>query len=271
MAKALSQATGLRPDFLVDHLPRMGVVHLELPNGQRLRLLSRGDDWIPNQVFWHGWDGYEPETVPLFFRLASTARITLDVGAHVGLYSLLAACANHYGQVYAFEPLGSNCERLKQNVHLNELTNVLCLQKAVGETDETAEFYHGTSGAPLSNSLSPRLLRFDPNMNCSTVQVITVDRFVRERKLEGVDLIKIDTETTELQVLKGMAETLKRDRTNIICEVWGGPRNMFDELLRPLGYKYYSLTKDGPIEYTGENISQNYLFTTHDIDRLVEG
>jgi FkbM family methyltransferase len=262
VVSVVSKATGLQPDFFIKHLPRVGLVSLRLPNGQRLRLWSRGDDWISNQVYWRGWSGYEPETTPLFFRLASKAQVTFDVGAHVGFFALLAAHANPQAKVYAFEPLASICERLQRNVELNGLINVQCIQSAVGEIDGTAEFFHESSGLPCSNSLSSRLLRFNPDMERSTVQVLTLDHFVREQRVDRVDLVKIDTETTELQVLQGMAETLKRDHPTIICEVWGGPRQMFDDLLLPLGYKYYALTPAGPVPYKGENMSQNYLFTT---------
>jgi FkbM family methyltransferase len=42
---------------------------------------------------------------PLFWRLACKARVTLDIGAHVGYYSVLAGMANPAGTVFAFEPL----------------------------------------------------------------------------------------------------------------------------------------------------------------------
>jgi hypothetical protein len=59
-------------EVAIKHLPRTGPVRSRLPNGEVLRLWSRGDDWISNQVFWRGWSGYEPETTPLFFELAVT-------------------------------------------------------------------------------------------------------------------------------------------------------------------------------------------------------
>ena len=82
--RAVLRATGLRSELVIKHLHRRGRVRCRLPNGRVLRLWSRADDWICTQVYWRGWAGYEPETTPLFFRLASRARFTLDVGAHVG-------------------------------------------------------------------------------------------------------------------------------------------------------------------------------------------
>src|SRR3954453_9807342 len=92
--RALSRVTGREFEAAIKHLPRTGSVRSELPNGEVLRLWSRGDDWISNQVFWRGWNGYEPETTPLFFQLARDAQVVVDVGAYVGFYALIASLAN---------------------------------------------------------------------------------------------------------------------------------------------------------------------------------
>jgi hypothetical protein len=75
------------PDFAIRHLPRCGAVTATPPNGSRMWLWSRGDDWIANQVYWRGWAASEPEALPLFYALAEEAEVILDIGAHVGIYS----------------------------------------------------------------------------------------------------------------------------------------------------------------------------------------
>src|SRR5215831_9799193 len=87
---ALALVGGSR-DFVVSHLPRVGLVETALPNGAMLRLWSEGDDGVSNQMFWRGWDAHEPEVARLFYPLALESRVTLDVGAFIGTYSLVAA------------------------------------------------------------------------------------------------------------------------------------------------------------------------------------
>jgi hypothetical protein len=99
------------------------------------------------------------------------------------------------------------------------------------------------------------------------VSVITVDRFVRENNLEAVDLVKIDTESTEPDVLRGMIETITRHHPSIICEVLKdrGSEQSLEDILRPLGYNFYLLTPDGPElreHVVGHPAWLNYLFTT---------
>src|SRR5262249_9459257 len=134
--------TGLRAECFVKHLHRIGTVRRRLPNGRILSLWSRGDDWVSNQIYWKGWDGYEPEMAPLFFSLATRAMVTIDVGAYVGYYTLIAAHANPAGRVYAFEPLPTIHQRLLRNVALNGPENVECVASAVGEVDGEADFFH---------------------------------------------------------------------------------------------------------------------------------
>lgn len=264
--RALLGELGVRSESIIRHLHRIGSVQCVLPNGRLLRLWSRGDDWISNQVFWRGWDGYEPETTPLFYRYAARAQLTFDVGAHVGFYTLLAGHANPAGQVFAFEPLAPVFARLQSNVARNKLTNVTCRAAAVGDADGEADFFHVGVGLPSSSSLSAEFMRRAGAVVRSTVPVITLDRFVREQGLPRVNLLKIDTESTEPQVLRGMSETLRRDRPALFCEVLEGrgSERALEDILAPLGYRYYLLTPVGPVakdRIEGHPEWLNYLFT----------
>jgi len=273
----LMSVSGLQSEAVIKHLHRVGKVECKLPNGRVLKLWSRGDDWISNQIYWRGWNGFESEVVPLFFRLASKSRTTLDVGSYVGLFSLLAAHANPKGRIYAFEPMPRIFKRLKRNVSLNRLRNVQCTHSAVGETEGEAVFFHIADGLPSSSSLSNEFMQDhmqgkEKVLN-SIVSVITLDRFVEENKIPSVDLMKIDTETTEPQVMRGMIKTLQRDHPHIVCEVLPGHRveGALMEILLPLGYRFYLLTNEGAIPH--EKIEahpqwRNYFFTTLDADAV---
>ena len=223
-----------------------------LPSGAVLRKWSRGEDDIASPVFWRGWAGHEPETAERFWELATTARVTLDIGAHVGYFSLLASLANPSGRVYAFEPLARVRERLVRNVALNELDNVTCLPLALGSTQGKAQFFHVDDGMPSSSSLSSEFMRSivdDGRLVSSEVDVTTVDSFVAEHGLRGsVDLVKADTENTEDDVFRGMTETLATDRPAIVCEVLkASTGEALETILGPLGYRFVLLTDRGSV------------------------
>jgi FkbM family methyltransferase len=256
---------GRQNEFLIKHLPRVGTVRDRLPNGRTLTLWSRGDDWVANQVYWRGWAGYEPGSSALFFRLATRSRVTLDIGAHVGFYALLAGHANPAGTVVAFEPLPFVLGRLRRNVLLNGLGNVECVGAAVGSAAGSADFYHAAVDVPCSSSLSYDFMRPTVGLARSPVRVVALDEFLAERGLCDVGLIKIDTETTEADVFRGARNLLAQARPLILCEVLPGHgvEEPLQALLGPLGYSFYLLHPDGPqprSRIVADPVWLNYLF-----------
>lgn len=276
--RACFRVTGVHPEFVSKYFCRIGLVQARLPNGRPLRFWNESADYMVSSIFWRGWNANEPETLNLFYRLARRSRVTLDVGAHVGLFSLVAAHANPLsGRVYAFDPLPTTFGQLKRNVRLNRLKNVHCISSAVGESVGTAEFFFTTAVPyPETSSLvSESTQEFihsytGGDLEKVVVPITTLDHFVAEHKLERVDLVKIDVEKAEPQVLRGMTGVLEKFKPHIICEVLQG--SLTDELesvLAPRGYRYYLLTREGP--QLCEHIEaqpggcwehRNYLFTT---------
>ena len=268
--RALLPAGGAR-EFARRHLPRVGTVRAKLPDGREVRLWSRGDDGVANDLFWGGFAGYEPDTSPTFWRLAQTAQVTFDVGAHVGFYALVAALANPQGRVFAFEPLPQVHQRLLRNVALNQVRNVECVEAAASDRQGEVEFFSLDVGSvPSSSSLSRDFMErtqrvYAGPLVTNRVRALTLDGFVRQRSIGHVDLVKLDIETGEAAALRGMRETLARDRPALICEVLPtAPVDELESLLRPLGYRFFRLAPEGEIaEPTLRVVGDycNYLLT----------
>lgn len=264
-ARMTMRALGRESEFAIKHLPRVGTTTMTLPNGRRAQLWSRGDDWVSNQVFWRGWCGYESEVTPMFWSLAQEARVIFDVGAHVGFYTVLAAMANASATVYAFEPLAPVFERLERNIRLNLLENVATQNQAVGKVDGEAQFFHVPGIIPCSSSLSGAFMHGTPHVTSAPVSVVRLDTFSMSRGIGKIDLMKLDTETTEPDVLAGMGRLLADYRPDVFCEVL--PRADADALtaiLQPLGYSFHLLTEAGPIRrerVIGDERWSNYLFS----------
>lgn len=255
--RAACAPLGAAPEAFVRRLPRAGPAASRLPNGRTLRLWSRGDDQVANQVFWRGWAGYEPETTPLFYELARESEVVFDVGAHVGFYSLLAAHANPSARVIAFEPLPAAAVRFRRNVEENGLSNVELFECAVGDAPGRATLFHDADssheGIPTSSGLSADFFELPYFVEHGVrpggeVEVRTLDEVADSLGLGRVDLIKIDTETTEPAVLRGARRLLERDRPVLVFEVLPGHGTApeIEGLLAPLGYTFYLLGERGP-------------------------
>jgi FkbM family methyltransferase len=271
VTRSLSRLVGREFESAIKHLPRTGPVRAKLPNGEVMRLRSRGDDWVSNQVFWRGWRGYEPETTPLFFHLARDATLVLDVGAYVGFFAILAGLANRRSRVFAFEPMPVSAERLQRHLKLNRLDNVELVPAAVSAAEGEAKLFHSGDLA-TSTSLVRDLVGSHPGLQSSVVPTVAIDRFLEDRGLRSISLVKLDIETGEADALRGMRRTLERDRPTIICEVLSGAvAAELPGLLAPLGYRFHHLTDAGPRERPEIEAHPrylNWLFTVMPPERL---
>jgi FkbM family methyltransferase len=138
----------------------------------------------------------------------------VDVGAHVGLYTV-AAALHGPGRVLAFEPNPSAREQLGENLALNECTNVLIVPKAVGDAPGAALLHVPTTPDPSFSSLAGgRFAEGEP----IDVEVTTVDAEVEATGL-APSVVKIDVEGGELAVVAGMRRTLERHRPVLLVEV----------------------------------------------------
>jgi len=239
---------GAPVERLEARLPRHGPVDVPLPDGRRLRL--RGGDRVANRIYWRGWAGHEPEASSLWFELAASAAVVLDVGAFTGYYAVLAALANPAARVVAFEPLDAARARLVENLDLNLLSRVEVEGSAVGRVSGRQPFWHRTDGLPTSSGLDASFVRSKASdLVADEVPVTTIDEVAAARGLPTVDLVKIDTETTEHDVLAGAAGVLERFGPAVFCEVLprGRPQEV-EAIVRRLGYRTWLLTDRGPVE-----------------------
>lgn len=256
------------PAFLIDHLYLTGgEVQIRTPDGGEVLLQCRGDDFDPSQIFWRGLKRYEPEAL-LFWALSRESDAVVDVGAHLGVFSLLAAAANPHGKVIAVEPMPDVRSRLLANVHLNAAERVEVVDAAASSSDGTAKlvFVPGVS-APSSSGLNAA---FFGGVKTDSVSVPTLrlDTMLSSLgvPLDDVGLLKIDVESHEPDVILGMGPLLSRGPT-LMVEVLpeSDTADAIQALTSECGYRFFELREDGPQETDrlGTNPAiRNYLLTT---------
>lgn len=180
-------------------------------------------------------------------------QIFFDIGAHFGYYTLLAhRLVGPGGQVHAFEPTPSTHAILRSNTAGRE--NVF-LNGCAAFCECTVLPFHDY-GPTYSAYNSFRKARFGglirgPDPVTIEVQTTTVDEYV-DRMQAAPDFVKIDAESTEMEVLKGMQETLAERRPVVSLEVGdmdvpGAPRSRETiSFLLERGYRAYEY-RDGRI------------------------
>ena len=135
--------------------------------------------------------------------------VVWDVGANVGMYTLLMARAvGPRGKVYAFEPMRGCYERLGENISLNGLDNVVALSVALGRERSEMQLAVESEGLEGDHRLV-RAAALAEDRRTETVQVVPGDELRRERALALPNLVKLDVQGAEEDVLLGMEQTLR--------------------------------------------------------------
>jgi FkbM family methyltransferase len=143
--------------------------------------------------------------------------VVYDIGANMGLHAVfLAQAAGERGMVLAFEPESHYCERLRANVALNGLKNVVIYPFALGDHSHTSDFLPSERG-----KAAPRLAEVRPEKaelgSLQTVRVVQGDELVHREQLRPPRLIKIDVEGYEHAVIRGLTRTLSRPACQLVC------------------------------------------------------
>jgi FkbM family methyltransferase len=122
--------------------------------------------------------------------------IVIDIGAHIGAFTIPAAKLVSKGRVYAFEPGDVNFALLEKNVLINNLTNVSFEKYAISDSESTAELLLDPSNTGMNS-----IVFEDDKAVKQTVQTKTLESVIEANKLGVVDLLKIDTEGSEYKIL----------------------------------------------------------------------
>jgi FkbM family methyltransferase len=187
---------------------KRGTAEIGVPGGGRLRLDLR--ESLQRDYLFGLFDRQE---LALVVELLQGADF-VDVGAHVGLYTV-AAAVDSPGRVLAFEPNPFARAQLIENVSLNGLRNVVVVPKAAAAEPGRAALHIPATPDPSFSSLDAgRFAEGEP----VEVDVTTVDEEVNRAALHPT-VVKIDVEGRELDVVAGMKHTIAVYRPALLVEV----------------------------------------------------
>lgn len=134
----------------------------------------------------------------------------LDVGANLGIYTMILSHRNPESRIYSFEPHPGLFDALSENIRLNGASNVRAHNLAVGKKDGTAEF--------LASSLSRATSRMteQKDANAIRVKVISLDTWIKSNQIEQIAFMKVDVEGFEALVFEGGLEALADGKIKVV-------------------------------------------------------
>jgi len=150
------------------------------------------------------YTGYIQEQIP------QKGDIVIDGGAFEGNFTILASrLVGKKGRVIAFEPEKNSYWKLIQRIRKLKLKNVLILNFALWDREETLTFQYREEGLSYISKLSE-----NQEEETNIIKGISIDEAKKILKLKKIDFIKMDIEGAEIEAIQGAKKTL------IDCDVY---------------------------------------------------
>jgi len=215
-------------------------------------LLLDRRNYIDGRVLLHG--GYEIGQVRNLMQQIEQiqARIFIDIGANMGVYTVPIRKLSCVDRIIAFEPDGLNFKQLNANIFLNDGDEKIEVRnEAVGDRSATVDFFvqrkegefsSGHSGLSASGEgfqrVSVAMVRLDDVLDCRDETIC----------------IKIDVEGHEETALKGMEHLLKNNRVLMQMEIFDEKFDAVDGLMREFGFASCEKIEGSKNDYIYKNV-----------------
>jgi FkbM family methyltransferase len=197
--------------------------------------------------------------------------LVVDVGANVGTYSNQMKLLSSNIEIYAFEPHPKTFVQLQSSAKLYGYT---ALNLACGDISGNLKLYDyagsqdGSQHASLYEDVIEKIHK--SSSTSSDVQVITLDNFIKEKEINRIHLLKIDTEGNEMKVLLGAKESITKkiidiihfefNEMNVVSRVFF--KDFYDLLEE---YKFYRMLPDGLVPLGAYNPLLSEIFAYQNI------
>lgn len=200
---------------------------------------------------------YELSTSRFISKYLAHGGVFLDIGAHFGYFTILSSrIVGRGGKVVSIEAMPSTYRALMGNIVLNGLENVVALNCAAADETKIYNFTDfGVVDSSLNTMFNPRGKVYHDRSKAKDVEVHgrRVDDVLSELGVNSVDMIKIDTESSEHIVLSGLTETIRNNTPIVLVELGGGDETEYKRvcnivsIMQGFGYNLYNY-KNGSVE-----------------------
>ncbi|QLQ36503.2 non-ribosomal peptide synthetase [Micromonospora robiginosa] len=251
----------------------------ELPNGMSMLAHNRANvEFLYREIF-------EQNEYLRFGVTLPDGACVVDVGAHVGFFSMYAGEVSPGARVWAFEPIPELAGLLRANADLNE-ADVTVTNCGVGEHDETTTFTYYPQMSILSGRFADeaeeretlrRYLRNEHGAELDDAGEALVDEMlterlrghrvgvairrlsdlIREHRIPVVDLLKVDAEKSELEVFRGIDDEHWPLIRQIVAEVHD-VHGRLDAIVDLLGERGFTVVRDTAADVAGTDLHMIY-------------
>lgn len=211
---------------------------------------------------------YENDELEMFNKIINNNYVLLDIGSHLGWYSIHLAKQFKRAKIYAFEPVLSTYSLLEKNISMNQLENIYPFNFGFSDNQRLTRFFYSEIGSAVASERDIFQMQTLETVECNLKKL---DDFVVEKELIAIDFIKLDVEGAEFLVIQGGQIAIKKFLPILFLEIVENWCNNFNyssseliDFLVCLGYKMFEI-KSGFIQSADTICSDkidnfNYLF-----------
>lgn len=120
--------------------------------------------------------------------------VVVDIGAHIGSFSIYAALLAKQGKIYAYEPTPENFRLLKHNLKLNQINNIVTFNLIVFAGKGRKRIY-------LTDSSGTSSVFGRQGQKFHTVKAVGLKDIFDDNNLRKINFLKIDCEGSEYDIL----------------------------------------------------------------------
>jgi FkbM family methyltransferase len=192
------------------NLAQPSTTQIKLRNKLKFIVRPRlADHYILSEVFLH-----QDHQLPLH-NLNPHSSVVFDIGAHIGIFSILASL--HARQVFAYEPAPDKITLLEKNIQLNKRPNIVVHPLAINNHSRKQPL-HMTTNRSHSHSLFKPLIKSTLQQSPTLVNCSTLQDQIKAHQIDQIDLLKLDCEGAEFPILTSLPSHIFKLIDQIILE-----------------------------------------------------
>ena len=231
-------------------IPPSGILNLKTESGV-IHIATNQTSYLTQLLFWNGYKKFEYSEI--FEKLSKKIDTFFDIGSNIGYYALLGVKSNPKMKVYTFEPALGPKFYLNKNISINHFSNnISTIDLALSNTNGTIDFYEVESlkykylKYNLAGEGNAGTKKTSRNFIKNKVESKRLDDVVKNLSVTSIDLIKIDTEGTEVDILISGKAAIKKFQPIVICEtLFDTIEDQLEDYFKTLDYVFYNHIENG--------------------------
>lgn len=229
------------------HLSKIAPMNTRIPimltNGLKFYIRARTMDksvlkevWVKSIYNKHGIGVAPGDTV-------------VDIGGHIGLFSVYASSLSKTGKVYAFEPFLKNFEKLKEHKQINKQDNLFIFNKAIADKEGTQTLFL----SPDNNTGGHSLHLKTESDNTAVVETLSLASFCKSENIDRIDYLKLDCEGAEFNIIKADESILDRVK-KLVMECHPHGDNTVDAMIEILERHGFEVNRESSNSPSGNEM-----------------